>query len=105
MIDICDFAVGCRASFRHDHRQRAAEQPDDGAMAPARPGDGDQAVQLPRAVWAWNAALALVCGDPLIWKPSEKTPLCAEAVWSSSGARAAVRDAPDGPVQLVQGGA
>jgi aldehyde dehydrogenase (NAD+) len=55
-------------------------------------------------VWAWNAALALVCGDPVIWKPSEKTPLTAQAVmalvrraWERFG------DAPDGLVQLVQG--
>jgi aldehyde dehydrogenase (NAD+) len=37
------------------------------------------AFNFPVAVWAWNAALALVCGDPVIWKPSEKTPLCAVA--------------------------
>jgi aldehyde dehydrogenase (NAD+) len=57
------------------------------------------------AVWAWNAALALVCGDPVIWKPSEKTPLCAEAVMVLV-ARALGRfgDAPEGLLQLVQGG-
>src|SRR5436305_7529013 len=37
------------------------------------------AFNFPVAVWSWNAALALVCGDPLIWKPSDKTPLCALA--------------------------
>src|SRR5690606_922593 len=37
------------------------------------------AFNFPVAVWAWNAALALVCGDVVIWKPSEKTPLCAVA--------------------------
>jgi aldehyde dehydrogenase (NAD+) len=63
------------------------------------------AFNFPVAVWAWNAALALVCGDPVIWKPSEKTPLCAEAVMALVR-RALERfgDAPDGIVQLVQGG-
>src|SRR5204862_2170671 len=53
---------------------------------------------------AWNAALALVCGNPVIWKPSEKTPLCAEMVMARVR-RALMRfgDAPDGLVQLVQG--
>jgi aldehyde dehydrogenase (NAD+) len=62
------------------------------------------AFNFPVAVWAWNAALALVCGDPVIWKPSEKTPLCAEAVMAIFG-RALNRfgDAPEGLVQLVQG--
>jgi aldehyde dehydrogenase (NAD+) len=63
------------------------------------------AFNFPVAVWAWNAALALVCGDPVIWKPSEKTPLTAGAVMSLMH-RALERfgDAPDGLVQLVQGG-
>jgi aldehyde dehydrogenase (NAD+) len=56
------------------------------------------------AVWAWNAALALVCGNPVIWKPSEKTPLCAEAVMVLVR-RASERfgGVPHGLVQLVQG--
>ena len=63
------------------------------------------AFNFPVAVWAWNAALALVCGDPVIWKPSEKTPLTAEAVMAAME-RAIERfgDAPEGLVQLVQGG-
>ena len=63
------------------------------------------AFNFPVAVWAWNAALALVCGDPVIWKPSEKTPLCAAAVMALAG-RALERfgDAPDGLLQCVQGG-
>jgi aldehyde dehydrogenase (NAD+) len=62
------------------------------------------AFNFPVAVWAWNAALALVCGNPVIWKPSEKTPLCAELVMQL--VRRAIRNfgaAPDGLVQLVQG--
>jgi aldehyde dehydrogenase (NAD+) len=63
------------------------------------------AFNFPVAVWAWNAALALVCGDPVIWKPSEKTPLCAEAVMGAVR-RALERfgAAPEGLIQLVQGG-
>ena len=63
------------------------------------------AFNFPVAVWAWNAALALVCGDPVIWKPSEKTPLCAAAVMALAE-RALKRfgDAPDGLLQCVQGG-
>src|SRR4051794_39747832 len=106
MIDICDFAVGLSrqlygltiASERPDHRMM--EQ-----WHPLGPVLVISAFNFPVAVWAWNAALALVCGDPVIWKPSEKTPLCAEAVMAV--VRRALRsfgDAPDGLVQLVQGG-
>ena len=81
MIDICDFAVGLSrqlygltiASERPDHRMM--EQ-----WHPLGPVLVISAFNFPVAVWAWNAALALVCGNPVIWKPSEKTPLCAEAV-------------------------
>jgi aldehyde dehydrogenase (NAD+) len=62
------------------------------------------AFNFPVAVWAWNAALALVCGDPVIWKPSEKTPLCAELVMQLvRRARRRFGLTPDGLVQLVQG--
>ncbi len=106
MIDICDFAVGLSrqlygltiASERPSHRMM--EQ-----WHPLGPVLLISAFNFPVAVWAWNAALALVCGDPVIWKPSEKTPLCAEAVMALTR-RALERfgDAPDGLVQLVQGG-
>jgi aldehyde dehydrogenase (NAD+) len=105
MIDICDFAVGLSrqlygltiASERPDHRMM--EQ-----WHPLGPVLVISAFNFPVAVWAWNAALALVCGDPVIWKPSEKTPLVAEAVMV--GMRRAIGrfgDAPEGLVQLVQG--
>jgi aldehyde dehydrogenase (NAD+) len=105
MIDICDFAVGLSrqlygltiASERPNHRMM--EQ-----WHPLGPVLVISAFNFPVAVWAWNAALALVCGDPVIWKPSEKTPLTAELVMQL--ARRALRefgDAPDGLVQLVQG--
>jgi aldehyde dehydrogenase (NAD+) len=106
MIDICDFAVGLSrqlygltiASERPNHRM--IEQ-----WHPLGTVGVITAFNFPVAVWAWNAALALVCGDPVIWKPSEKTPLCAEAVMVL--ARRALKkfgDAPDGLLQVVQGG-
>jgi len=105
MIDICDYAVGLSrqlygltiASERPQHRMM--EQ-----WHPLGPVLVISAFNFPVAVWAWNAALALVCGDPVIWKPSEKTPLCAELVMQL--ARRAMRgfdEAPDGLMQLVQG--
>jgi aldehyde dehydrogenase (NAD+) len=106
MIDICDFAVGLSrqlygltiASERPDHRM--IEQ-----WHPLGPVLVISAFNFPVAVWAWNAALALVCGDPVIWKPSEKAPLAAAATMAMA-ARALQRfgDAPDGLLQLVQGG-
>jgi len=105
MIDICDFAVGLSrqlygltiSSERPNHRMM--EQ-----WHPLGPVLVISAFNFPVAVWAWNAALALVCGDPVIWKPSEKTPLCAEAVIALAR-RACEKfgDAPDGLIQLVQG--
>ena len=105
MIDICDFAVGLSrqlygltiASERPNHRMM--EQ-----WHPLGPVLVISAFNFPVAVWAWNAALALVCGDPVIWKPSEKTPLCAEMVMALfAGALEKLGDAPEGLVQLVQG--
>ncbi len=79
-IDICDFAVGLSrqlhgltiTSERPLHRMMEQWQPL-GVVAIIT------AFNFPVAVWAWNAALALVCGNSLVWKPSEKTPLCALA--------------------------
>ncbi|MFO0904227.1 MAG: aldehyde dehydrogenase family protein [Pirellulales bacterium] len=81
MIDMCDFAVGLSrqlhgltiASERPEHR--LLEQ-----WHPLGPVGVVTSFNFPVAVWAWNAALALVCGDPVIWKPSHLTPLCAIAV-------------------------
>jgi len=106
MIDICDFAVGLSrqlygltiASERPDHRMM--EQ-----WHPLGPVLVISAFNFPVAVWAWNAMLALVCGNPVIWKPSEKAPLCAACVMV--GVRRVMErfsDAPEGLVQLVQGG-
>jgi aldehyde dehydrogenase (NAD+) len=81
MIDICDYAVGLSrqlfgltlATERADHRMSETWLPL-GVVAVI------SAFNFPVAVWSWNAALALVCGDPVVWKPSEKTPLTALAV-------------------------
>ena len=106
MIDICDFAVGLSrqlygltiASERPNHRM--IEQ-----WHPLGPIAVITAFNFPVAVWAWNAALALVCGDPVIWKPSEKVPLCAVAVMAlASRALHRFGDAPDGLLQCLQGG-
>ncbi|MCH8044370.1 MAG: aldehyde dehydrogenase family protein [Planctomycetes bacterium] len=80
MIDICDFAVGLSrqlyglsiASERPQHR--LAEQ-----WHPLGPVGVISAFNFPVAVWAWNAMLALVCGDTIVWKPSPRAPLCAAA--------------------------
>ncbi|WP_104205350.1 aldehyde dehydrogenase family protein [Billgrantia saliphila] len=80
MIDICDLAVGQSrqlygltiASERPGHHMRES-------WHPLGPVGLITAFNFPVAPWAWNAALALVCGNSLLWKPSEKTPLCALA--------------------------
>jgi aldehyde dehydrogenase (NAD+) len=80
MIDICDFAVGLSRQLHgltmHSERpgHRMYEQ-----YHPLGVVGIISAFNFPVAVWAWNAALALVCGDVCVWKPSEKTPLCGVA--------------------------
>jgi len=106
MIDICDFAVGLSrqlhgltiASERPGHRMMETWHPA-GVTAVIT------AFNFPVAVWAWNAALALVCGNPVIWKPSEKTPLTALAVMKVfEQAARAFGDAPDGLAACLIGG-
>ena len=80
MIDICDFAVGLSrqlygltiASERPGHRMMET-------WHPLGPVGVITAFNFPVAVWSWNSALALVCGDPVLWKPSSRTPLTALA--------------------------
>jgi aldehyde dehydrogenase (NAD+) len=107
MIDICDFAVGLSrqlygltiASERPGHRMMET-------WHPAGPVGVISAFNFPVAVWSWNAALALVCGDPVIWKPSEKTPLTAMACQKIfERALARFGDAPDNLLQTLIGGA
>ncbi|MDB5418394.1 MAG: NAD-dependent aldehyde dehydrogenase [Phenylobacterium sp.] len=106
MIDICDYAVGLSrqlfgltiATERPDHRMMETWHPL-GVVGVI------SAFNFPVAVWSWNAALALVCGDAVVWKPSEKTPLTALAV-QALFERAAARfpDAPEGLSAVVIGG-
>ena len=107
MIDVCDFAVGLSrqlygktiASERPAHR--LAEQ-----WHPLGPVGVISAFNFPVAVWAWNAAIAWVCGNPVIWKPSEKTPLTAIACQTL--VTQTLSDFPDVPPaisSLVVGGA
>ncbi len=107
MIDICDFAVGLSrqlygltiASERPGHRMSEN-------WLPMGPCGVISAFNFPVAVWSWNAALALVCGNPVIWKPSEKTPLTALACQKIfDKALARFGDAPEGLSQVVIGGA
>lgn len=80
MIDICDFAVGLSRQLYGNtiHSERPGHRMYD-QYHPLGIVGIITAFNFPVAVWAWNAALALVCGDVVIWKPSEKTPLCAVA--------------------------
>ena len=101
MIDICDFAVGLSrqlygltiASERPGHRMMET-------WHPAGPVGVISAFNFPVAVWAWNAALAIVCGDSVIWKPSEKTPLTALATQALF--ERAVKRFGDAPANLSQ---
>ena len=80
MIDMCDLAVGL--SRQIGGLTLPSERPGHRLMEtwhPLGPVGVITAFNFPVAVWAWNAALALVCGDPVVWKPSEKTPLTALA--------------------------
>jgi aldehyde dehydrogenase (NAD+) len=105
MIDICDFAVGLGrqlhgltiASERPRHRMM--EQ-----WHPLGPVAVVTAFNFPMAVWSWNAALAAVCGDPCVWKPSPLTPLCAAAVQALCVEAMEKEDAA-GVFAVVQGGA
>jgi len=100
MIDMCDFAVGLSrqlhgltiATERAGHRLMEQWLPL-GAVGVIT------AFNFPVAVWAWNAMLALVCGDAVVWKPSEKSPLCALACMEL--AREAMNQIPEAPAGLL----
>ncbi|QGZ63393.1 L-piperidine-6-carboxylate dehydrogenase [Paraburkholderia acidisoli] len=106
MIDICDFAVGLSrqlygltiASERPGHRMAETWHPMGVCTVIS-------AFNFPVAVWSWNAALALVCGNAVVWKPSEKTPLTALAVDAIlQDALREFGDAPAGLTSVVIGG-
>jgi len=106
MIDICDFAVGLSRQLyglaisteRPSHRMMETWHPL-GVVGVI------SAFNFPVAVWSWNAALAFVCGDSVVWKPSEKTPLTALAVQAIvERATARFADAPAGLSKVIIGG-
>jgi len=110
MIDICDFALGLSrqlygltiASERPGHHMREM-------WHPLGPVGVISAFNFPVAVWMWNTALALVCGDSVVWKPSEKTPLVAlacEKLFERAAFKfkAAGHDMPDHLLQVLIGG-
>jgi len=104
MIDICDFAVGLSRQLygltMHSERplHRMYEQ-----WHPLGVVGIISAFNFPVAVWAWNAALAWVCGNVCIWKPSEKTPLCGLAVQNIVAEVFKKNNVPEGVNCLVQG--
>src|SRR3954468_1489593 len=106
MIDVCDFAVGLSrqlfgltiASERPGHRMMEQWHPL-GVVGVI------SAFNFPVAVWSWNAAIALVCGDAVVWKPSEKTLLTALACQALVAEAARRAGAPEAISSLVLGGA
>ncbi|RPD51195.1 aldehyde dehydrogenase family protein [Paracnuella aquatica] len=104
MIDICDFAVGLSRQLHgltmHSERpgHRMYEQ-----WHPLGIVGIISAFNFPVAVWSWNAALAWVCGDVCVWKPSEKTPLCAIACQQIVADVFAKNGVPEGVSTLVIG--
>jgi aldehyde dehydrogenase (NAD+) len=106
MIDICDFAVGLSRQLygRTIATERAAHRMME-TWHPLGVCGVISAFNFPVAVWSWNAALAFVCGDPVVWKPSEKTPLTALATQAVvERAMRRFSDAPDGLSEVLIGG-
>ena len=105
MIDICDFAVGLSRQLygltMHSERpsHRMYEQ-----WHPLGLVGIISAFNFPVAVWSWNAALAWVCGNVTVWKPSEKTPLCGNAIQNIVATVFEKNNVPDGVNNLIQGG-
>jgi aldehyde dehydrogenase (NAD+) len=104
MIDICDFAVGLSRQLYG--KTIASERPGHRLMEvwhPLGPIAVITAFNFPVAVWSWNATISLVCGNPVLWKPSEKTPLTAVAC--TALLRQLVEDEPalHGLAQVVTG--
>ncbi len=105
MIDICDFAVGLSRQLygltMHSERpnHRMYEQ-----WHPLGPVGVISAFNFPVAVWSWNAMIAAVCGDTIIWKPSEKTPLCGVACQKLIQDVLVENGLPEGVFCLVTGG-
>lgn len=106
MIDICDFAVGLsRQLYGLTIASERAQHIMQENWLPLGPVGVITAFNFPVAVWSWNFALALVCGDPVLWKPSEKTPLTALACQALfAKACTAYGTTPEGLSTVVLGG-
>jgi aldehyde dehydrogenase (NAD+) len=105
MIDICEFAVGLSRQLYG--KTIASERPGHRLMETWHPlgvVGVITAFNFPVAVWSWNAAVALVCGDTVVWKPSELTPLTALACQALIERACADVGAPPGVSRLIQGG-
>ena len=104
MIDICDFAVGLSRQLygltMHSERNmhRMYEQ-----WHPLGIVGIISAFNFPVAVWSWNAMIAMVCGDVVVWKPSEKTPLCGVACMNIFQEVLKANNLPEGIVNLING--
>ncbi|QCX40898.1 aldehyde dehydrogenase family protein [Aureibaculum algae] len=104
MIDICDFAVGLSRQLHgftmHSERpgHRMYEQ-----YHPLGVVGIISAFNFPVAVWAWNTALAWICGDVCVWKPSEKAPLCGIACQNIAAEVFKANDLPEGICNLING--
>ena len=106
MIDICDFAVGLSRQLYG--RTMTSERPGHRLMETWHPlgvVGVISAFNFPAAVWSWNTAIALVCGDPIIWKPSELAPLTALASHAILAQAIAECGAPADLNQVLIGGA
>jgi aldehyde dehydrogenase (NAD+) len=103
MIDICDFAVGLSRQLYG--LTMASERPGHKMMEtwhPLGPVGVISAFNFPVAVWSWNFTLAIVCGDPVLWKPSEKTPITALACQAAfERTLESFGDAPEGLSQVL----
>lgn len=105
MIDICDFAVGLSRQLYG--RTMPSERPGHRLMETWHPlgvVGVISAFNFPAAVWSWNTAIALVCGDPVIWKPSEAAPLTALACGRLLDQAIAESEAPRHLSQIIIGG-
>lgn len=104
MIDICDFATG-QAKMLYGHTMHS-ERPGHRMYEQYHPlgiVGVISAFNFPVAVWSWNAALAWICGDVVIWKPSEKTPLCGVACQKIMQEVLKENDLPEGISCLING--
>ena len=106
MIDICDFAVGLSRQLHGFtmHSERPLHRMYD-QYHPLGIVGIISAFNFPVAVWCWNTALAWVCGNVTLWKPSEKTPFCAIACQKIAAEVFTANELPEGITSLINGGA